>query len=444
MKVLIRQALSLALPVIFSYLSVAVYLNLDYAMVGQLGNKAMAAVGLSSWVFLILFLTFNALEVGVQVMVARLVGEKDYRGAGRVFSSALTVALGLGSMFTVLVMIFADWCVVASPEIRAMGAGFLRWRMAGFVMVMAMFAMTGFFNGIGKPVLPMAAQVTGNLINLFFNWLLIYGNWGFPAMGVRGAGLASTIGVTAGCLIMIGGLMRGKYRARFGYSVLQPPDRPILCRLVNIGYPIALQALLINGGFLVFLYINKSISLTAVSITQTVIYITTLSFLPVVGIGVAAATMVGQYLGALSPGRALRSGWIAVVMGSVTMIAFSLVYFLFGESILHWYIEDDAEVTREFVEMGIIVLRIVAVFQIFDAVGVVMGRVLQSAGYAKFVMVSEVSLFWLVFLPAAYINGIVLEHGVIGTWSAFVLYLMSYATVMLIKYVRGGWVHGRL
>lgn len=441
-RALIRQALRLSMPVVFSYLMVAIYINVDYAMVGQLGNDAMAAVGLSSWVYLILFLMFNAMEVGAQVMIARHVGEKDHVAIGRVFTTVLTLAAIIGVVCTIVVMFFAEYFVWASPEIRALGASFLRYRIAGFFFAMVMFAATGFFNGIGKPVIPMAAQVVGNLLNLFLNWLLIYGNWGFPAMGVRGAGLASTIGVTVSCLIMTAGLVRLKYRRKFDYGRRFFIDWAIIKRLFNIAYPIGLQAFFINGGFLAFIYINKSIGILAVSISQTIIYVTTISFLPLVGIGVAGATMVGQYLGAQSYARARRAGWICMVIGLATTIFFSLIYVIFGRVILGWYIDDAPDVTEEFLNQGIIVLRIIAVFQIFESCGVITARILQSAGFARFVMMVQVMLFWLLFLPAAYLYGVVWEHGVIGTWTAFVLYTTLYAAVMMIKYYRGKWVKG--
>ena len=290
----------------------------------------------------------------------------------------------------------------------------------------------------------MLAQVVGNLLNLFLNWLLIYGNWGFPQMGAPGAGLASTIAVVVACIIVAPALFRNKLIRRYRYERGLRIDRGILRRMVAVGWPVGLQALLINGGFLAFLYINKEISVTAVSLTQSIIFLTTISFLPVVGIGVAAATMVGQYLGAGNMERARRSVWITVSLGIVIMIVFGFVYFVAGHHLLELYIHDEKDIKRDFLTQGAIILKIIACFQFFDAIGVVLARILQSAGLARFVMFVEVSLFWLLFLPAAYVLGVVLEHGVIGAWCAFMLYLISYATLMVVRYRKGDWIKGEV
>ncbi len=439
-KKLYREALQLAYPVIFSMLSVTIMANVDIIMVGRLGKEAVAAAGLASWVFFVVYLTFKALETGTQAIVARRFGEKQFEQCGQTCGNAIALGAILGITFFVLMYNFTPRLI--SPQnatVRTLGITYLHYRLIGLPFSMLVFGLNGFYYGIGKPKVPMVCMVIANAANVLFNYMLIFGKFGAPRMGVAGAALGSSLAVILMALLIITYTLAAHYSRQYKIFRKGNVEIGIIKALVKLSAPMAIQGFLVHLGFLIFLYINEAIGVEALATSNIVLEILMFSFMPAIGFGVAAATLLGQRMGAGEPRQAEQATWASLVLGCICMGTLGIVYILFGHLIMQAYISDPAVIRS-----GALVLKIVGAVQIFDACGIILSRALQSAGLTRFVMLVEVVINWLIFLPSAYVLGVLLKLNVLGTWLALLIYIVLFALVMLVKFRRGDWKHVKI
>jgi MATE family multidrug resistance protein len=437
---LYREALQLAYPVILSMLSVTIMANVDIIMVGRLGKEAVGAAGLANWVFLIVYLTFKALETGTQAIVARRFGEGQYQQCGRTCANALAIGLILGLAFFALMYSLTPRLI--SPQdaiVRKLGIAYLHYRLIELPFSMMVFGLNGFYYGIGKPKVPMVCMVISNVTNVLLNYMLIFGKFGAPQMGVAGAGLASSLATISMVLLFIIYTLVGRFSQRYAIFRERNIDIGIIKALARLSTPVAIQGFFVNLGFLIFLYINEAIGVEALATSNIVLEILMFSFMPAVGFGVAAATLLGQRLGAGQPRQAEHGTWASLALGCVCMGTLGIVYIIFGAYIMRAYISDPGVIRS-----GALVLKIVGAVQIFDACGIILSKALQSAGLTRFVMLAEVVINWFIFLPSAYVLGLILKMDVLGSWFALVIYIVAFALTMLVRFKRGDWKHVRI
>ncbi|MCD6385518.1 hypothetical protein J7M23_07030, partial [Candidatus Sumerlaeota bacterium] len=183
-----------------------------------------------------------------------------------------------------------------------------------------------------------------------------------------------------------------------------------------------------------FLVINDLISVQAVAASNIAMSIMCISFLPAHSFGIAAATLIGQKLGERRPQEAEQYGWFCLGPGMIIMGIAGLVFILFGRELMRLYINDPRVIA-----LGAKALLLVGLVEVFDAIGVIFSRGLQGAGLTRYVMHAEIAVNWLIFLPMAYILGIVFELGVVGTWSAMIAYILVFAVLMFRKFLSNDW-----
>ncbi len=417
-------------------LSLTILINVDVMMVGKLGGQAVAATGLGGWIYLTVVLPLSAIEVGMQVLVARRFGEKRITECGKLITLGVGISVLIGSLFLLLLYPLALYLVHSeTPEVRNLAIDYFRIRVLALPFSMSAFALRGFFYGIGNSVVPMITEVIVNVLNIFFNYIFIFGKLGMPALGVSGAALASALSTVIGFGILSVALWQQNSRQGFHIPrVVMKELGGILRQLLNITYPVFIQNFLINIGFYIFLVINDYISVSATAATNIVLSILCISGLPAYGFGIAAATLIGQKLGEGKPAEARKYGWFSLGPGVVLMGVAGLIFMFFGRELMRFYIADETVI-----EMGAKALRLIGAVEFIDAFGMVLSRALQGAGQTKFVMVAEVCVHWFIFLPLAYILGVRLQLGIIGTWLALVTYAVCFALLMLRKFISPEW-----
>lgn len=417
-------------------LSLTILINVDVMMVGKLGGQAVAATGLGGWVYLTVVLTLSAIEVGMQVLVARRFGERRISECGKLITLGAGLSVLIGSLFLILLYPLALYLVHSeTPEVRELAVDYFRIRLLALPFSMSAFALRGFFYGIGNSVVPMITEVVVNVLNIFFNYIFIFGKLGMPALGVSGAALASALSTVIGFGILSGALWQQNNRQGFHIPQLVMKELGgILRQLLTITYPVFIQNFLINIGFYIFLVINDYISVSATAATNIVLSILCISGLPAYGFGIAAATLIGQKLGEGKPAEARNYGWFSLGPGVLLMGVAGLIFMFFGRELMRFYIADETVI-----EMGAKALRLIGAVEFIDAFGMVLSRALQGAGQTKFVMVAEVCVHWFIFLPLAYILGVRLQLGIIGTWLALVTYAVCFALLMLRKFISPEW-----
>lgn len=427
----------LAGPVVVGMISQTLLSVVDTAMVGRLGAISLAATGLGGILSWTIIGSVGALHVGAQAVSARRFGEKNFVVAGKTLDNALWLAVVVGIVTTIVsvwAMSHLFGLFTNDLMVEAEGKRYIMYRLLGTLPFMVIMAFRGFYNGVGDTHLHMNVMIVINASNVLLNWVFIFGHLGAPAMGSAGAGLASTLGTIIGMLLFIIIGFRYKSRDNYNYFKLSNLDRDTMWRIVRLAVPSGLRNLLVMLGFSAFSAIVSGLGTVQMAATNVVLTILSLSYMPGAGFGFAAATLIGQKLGEEDPDGAEEYGWESARL-SLTVMGLIGIVFVFFPELLFRLFTDDPEVIAK----GILPLRIMGAIQVFDAVGMVFSFALEGAGMNRWVLVAELCVNWLVFLPASYILAHVVGWGLTGAWSAFSFYLVLFSFLVTRKFMSGAW-----
>ncbi len=436
-QTLTKEALSIGYPIVVGMLSTTMMNIVDIAMVGRLGAAAIAAVGLGGIFFFTVSSFFSSLNVGVQTVAARRFGEENLGETGSVLWNALFIAIIAGFPVTLLgISLGTDFIELLNndPQVVMFAQGYIWYRFLGVGFVILSMAFHGFFNGIARTKVHLQVTVTANILNVILNYGLIFGHLGLPEMGVRGAGLASSIGMLYSVIMYIIYGLRPSIRKPFDFLKPARIRSETLRKIIKLSFPVALQNAIVHSGFTVFFVIVGKISTVALAASEILFDILSFSFMPGFGFGMAAGTMVGKYLGALKPDHAEQSGWIGLQLSVIFMGSMGIIFLLFPRLILHIF-TTDVDVIRE----GVLALRILGTIQFIDACGLSLSGALRGAGDTTFVSITEILINLALFLPLVYFLAIILEWGLLGAWVGFGLYIILFASAMIFRFRQGKW-----
>jgi putative MATE family efflux protein len=311
----------------------------------------------------------------------------------------------------------------------------MQWRFLGLAIFLFVVSYRGFFNGIGHTKVFMYSAIITNVGTLLFDYILIFGAFGLPRLGLTGAGVSSAISNLVGCLYFVSVTFLPKYRRRYGYYSHLRILSNVMKQVTKISAPVSAQNALILLGFLVFYAITGVIGTTEQAASQIVIAALFMSFLPCFGFGTGAQTLVGQSLGKREYSLANRYGLEAGRLATYYTIFLGAVFVFLPDLVLR-ALTTNAEIVR----VAHPALQIAGAAQIFYAFGIVLAHSLQAAGATVYVMFIEVLTHWVIFLPASYIFGVALGGGIIGAWLALPVYIVSYSLLIYAKYRRGNWL----
>lgn len=458
-KDLISRSMKLALPVAGAYLVIVLGLLAEFLIVGNhLGGKGIAAVGLAGTFSLVLVLSFHALEIAAQAIIARRYGEGNFKQAGACLDNALLLSFLLGIPLTILLYFIAPLIFGSkgADNLGPMAVEYFNHRLPSIPFVIAILVQIGFFNAISRPAIPAAVYAVVLILNAFLCYCLVGGHLGFPEMGIAGAGLSQTISVLVGFVGFIMVLLRRHFREKFGvFHFKQHLSKKVMGSLLRLAGPVFVQQFFGNFGMFLFILIVRhvpdgGVSLSAATIARQVGYLT---YLPSLGFGIAAATMVGQQLGAGQPQKAAASGYVCWVMGALFMSIGGLCYILFGEALVDLFmakgntgggLEDGALNYNKVMEVAIPLLVIIGIYQPLEAVNTIVGKALQGAGDTMFVMFVSVGCQWFVFLPLAWFLALPMELGAFGAIYAMAIQLSLISLVLIFKYKSGKWQHAKI
>lgn len=434
---LFKEVTKLALPVAMGMAARTVMNLVDTAMVGRLGAASLAAAGLGGHISTLYVYSFASFNVGIQALAARRYGEKNEEQCGHVINGAIYFILLIGIIGTVLgyFIIPSVFPLLSSdPEVISLGKMYVAIRLLEFFPFAAIGVFRGFFDGVGDTKIYMKSMIIMNGLNIVLNYLLIFGKFGFPELGVKGAAIGSVVSTFAGVVVMLYYAVQHKYRDRYSLFHSLKPDLELMKRLYKLNFPQMMQVFLAYSGFLVFLKMHGLISTVVLAAGNICIAIMSLSYMPGYGIGIAAGTLLSQSLGANKPKLAENYGWEAVKLGIGFMGAMGLVFLFIPDAVMRIFTLDP-EIIRE----GAIALRIIGLLQSIDACGMILGNCLQSAGMTKFVMLADVGINWFIFLPLTYVLAISFKMGIFGAWLALGVYMVIYGCTMLIAFAKGKW-----
>lgn len=369
-------------------------------------------------------------------MVARRTGEKNPEGAARAAVQALTLALIVSLIIALVGAPLAPWLLSlmgASPQVIEQGTGFTRVMLAGNASVVMLFMINAIFRGAGDAAIAMRVLWFANAINILLGPCLIFGLGPFPKMGIVGAAIATNIGRGSGALYAFSRLIRkgGRFEIRRSHFHLEPA---IMLRLVRISGTGTFQVFIGMASWIGLVRIISSFGTDVVAGYVVGIRVILFALLPSWGMSNAAATMVGQALGAKKPDRAERAVWKAGFYNVIFLGIVGLIFVLFAREIIGLFTHDP-----RVVPYGVDCLRIVASGFLFYAYGMVLTQSFNGAGDTWTPTIINLFVFWLWELPLAYVLAVVLGIGPRGVFLSIMIAFSTLAIVSALIFRRGRW-----
>jgi putative MATE family efflux protein len=435
-----RALLLLAVPMVLETAMESVFAIVDVFWVSRLGSDAISAVGITESILILVYTLALGLSIGATAMVARRIGEKDPDGAARSAVQAVALGLGVAAVLGVLGGIYAPQLLAlmgAAPAVIDQGAGYARIMLGGNATILLLFLLNAVFRGAGDAAIAMRVLWIANGINLILDPLFIFG-WGpFPELGVTGAAIATNIGRGIAVLIQLVTLVRrdGRVRVRREHMRLDPGRMWRLVQLCGSG---TFQIFVGEATFILLIRILTGFGTEVVAGYTIAIRLIVFALLPAWGVSNAAATMVGQSLGAGKPERAERAvrlagRWNMAVLGFV-----GLVYFALAPAIVAMFTSDP-----EPARWGVLCLRIVGLGFPFYGYGMVVVQSFNGAGDTRTPTLVNIGCFWLFELPVAWLLS---RHG-LGPAGVFLAITIAYSAVAVvggILFRRGRWKAARV
>src|SRR5271166_387467 len=425
----VRRVALLAAPVALAELGWMAMTTVDTIMVAPLGPAAIGAIGVGNSAFYTLAIFGMGLLLGLDTLVAQSHGAGDkadtHHSLAQGVYSACFITAPLMVIFQYMPPVFA--LLGIHPEVTTPAGLFVRTLNYGTLPLLLYGAFRRYLQGIGHVRPVMFVLISANLINWLFNWLLIQGHWGLPALGVVGSALSTCLARLYMAGLLLGFICWFERGNEAGLrSLIRPPDPSRLLRLMGIGLPAALQILLEIGAFGAAAMMAGRLPPVALAAHQIALNCAALSFMVPLGISSAAAVAVGQAVGRGEPRVARSDGFIAIGLACVFMSCAALAFLVIPERILQWYTRD-ADVLR----VGVSLLAIAAVFQLFDGIQAVATGTLRGVGNTRLPMLVNFAGYWIFGLPLGYVWCFHYGYGVRGLWWGLTVALTAIALVLL-------------
>ncbi len=426
-----RAILLLAVPMVLEMVLESLFGVVDVFWVGRLGANAVATVGLTESMLSLVFAVGMGLSLSTTAMVARRIGEKDAEGGAVAGVQAIALGLFVSLAIGVPCFFFAPnllRAMGATPEIIATGSGYTRICLGGSFAVLLLFLNNAIFRGAGDAAIAMRLLWVSNIINLILDPCLIFG-WGpFPRLGVTGAAVATLTGRSIGVLYQFYRLMRGTERIR----ILKRQVRlqlDVLLRLIRVSLTGILQFAIAHTSWIGLVRIVSFFGAAALAGYTIAIRIVIFVILPSWGLSNAAATLVGQNLGARHPERAEKAVWRTGLYNMIFLGAVGLVFIFFPEPIIRLFTHDPAVVP-----MGVACLRIVSYGNLGYAYFMVMMQAFNGAGDTITPTIVNFFGFWLFEIPLAYWLAIPLHMHSSGVFASIAIAESSMAVASAILF----------
>ncbi|PCJ17694.1 MAG: MATE family efflux transporter [Candidatus Cloacimonadota bacterium] len=403
--------LNLAVPIIGGMLSQNLLNIVDTAMVGRLGSEALAAVGLSGFLNFMSVALLMGFSTGVQAISARRIGENKKEQAANPLNMALIIIIFVASFISGVVYLLIPTILPLlnpDPVVVQLSIDYLSIRIFGVLFVSLNASFRGFFNGIGFPKVYLRTLVIMHFLNILFNYILIFGNFGFPALGVRGAAIGTLISLVFGTLIyFIQAIYIGK---DYGFLTNSFSLKRIKS-LISISLPQSITQLFFASGLSALFVIIGKIGTDEMAGANILITIMLVAILPGIGFGFTSATLCSQALGRGDKEDAYQWGIDIVKVGFISISCLGLTMFLFPVEILSIFTTQKSVILATTNS-----LKLTGLFIGFDACGMILMHSLLGVGDSKHIMIVSMVLQWCFFLPLAYLFGPTLHYGLLSIW----------------------------
>lgn len=436
-----RAVILLAIPMVLEMVMESIFAVTDMFFVSRLGADAVAAVGLTESVLSLVYSIAMGIAIGVTALVARRIGEQRpelaARSAAQGIVLGIMIAVGLGAAGIALAPRLLG-VMGAAPSVIAIGSGYTRVILGGEMSVILLFVLNAAFRGAGDPSVAMRVLAVANGINIVLSPCLIFGIGPFPHMGVTGAAVATTIGRGIGAALAFTAMVRpgGRLRVTLRYFI---PDPALLRQLVSIGSSASLQFLVGTASWIGLTRLVATFGSEAVAGYTVALRVVIFAILPAFGLSNAAATMVGQALGAAKPERAERAVWAACRYNVAFLGVLGLVFVLFAPSVAALFGHDL--LMRHYASRC---LRIMAAGFPLYGIGMVLTQAFNGAGDTWTPTWLNFLVFWCWEVPLAWVLAKPLEWGPDGAFAAVAIAFCTLAGASALVFRRGRWKQVRV
>lgn len=431
-----RAILLLAVPMVIEMMMESIFAVVDVFFVGRLGAAAVATVGLTESLMIVLYTIAFGLSIGATATIARRIGEKQPDAAARAAVQVLLLGAFLSGVIGIAGAIYAPELLAlmgADAEVIAVGTPYARISLGASATAFLIFLVNAIFRGAGDPAVAMRVLILANGLNCVLDPALIFGLGPFPELGLTGAAVATTIGRGIGFIYALWLLNRGTGHLRVTreHLAIEPETMLRIGQLSGWG---TLQVAISSMSWIGLVRVISGFGASAMAGYTISIRILLFALMPAFGIGAAAATMVGQSLGASLPERAEQSVWTAAKLNATVLGATGVLFLIFAPTMVGWF-TPDAEVLR----VGTYGLRVMSLGFPLYALGMVLEQSFNGAGDTKTPSWINFWVFWMLQIPLAWYLA---YHGGYDERGVFIAVPVAYSALAVVSAVlfrRGKW-----
>lgn len=438
-----REVWHIAWPLIVSTGSFTLMQFVDRVFLANYSSVSIQAALPAGILSFTMICFFMAVAGYANTLVAQYHGANQPESCSRSVAQAVWLSIFSIPVLALLVPV-GRWLIVLSdhpPAVTKEELEYFTILTAGGFLVVVNSAISSFFTGRGETFTNMIAVVAGNLLNIPLDYMMIFGKWGCPELGIEGAAIATVISSAATPLIL--GIL---YFSRRNHATHRTRahlrfDPALFRRLLRFGFPSGVNFFLDVASFSVFVMLIGRMGEVALAVSNIALSINMVAFMPLLGISIAATTLVGQYQGAGDHATAERAGWNALKIATGYMAAIGLTYVLFPALWFELFAQRDGGGLSldQLMETGRWLLVMMAAWGIFDAANVVLSGALKGAGDTKFVMYFAIIGGWLLLVPAELVLVLYYKCSVLTAWLVLCLYVVFLAAGYWLRFRAGRW-----
>jgi putative MATE family efflux protein len=431
-----KAILLLAIPMMLELVMESTFALVDIFFVGKLGASAVAAVGLTETYMYLLYSIAMGLSMAVTAIVARRIGEKNRELAGRTAVQAVILGFLCSIPFSFAGIFFSKELLAlmgADRWVLDNGYRYMQWMLGGNIVIVLLFVMNAIFRGAGDAATAMRVLLVANAINIVLDPLFIFGLGPIPGLGIEGAAIATNIGRATAVGMQFWILFRGGKHIRVLVSQIKP-ELKVMKNIIRTSLGGIGQNIIGMTSWIFLMRILSGISSEAVAGATIALRIMMFTLMPAWGMSNAAATLVGQNLGAENPGRAESSVWKIGILNMIFLISISVLYFVFNTTLMDFFTDD-----RAVRDIGATWLRILSFSYFVYGWWMVTTQAFNGAGDTGTPTKINLVFFWLIEIPLAYLLAITLGWGYNGVFWAVFFAETSAGLTTLWLFRRGSW-----
>ncbi len=436
---LYKNALSIAWPAIIESFFMAFTGLVDSFMVSRLGAYAVAAVGLTTQPKFFALSLFIATTVALSALVARRRGEQKREDANAILISGITFIIAAGILISILCVIFASPIIRlcgSTPETHDAAVSYYRIIMAGLIFNCISMGINSAQRGAGNTKITMRTNMTSNIINIIFNWLLITGHLGFPAWGIHGAAIATVLGSAVASIMSIVSIFDKDCFVSIPY-IIQSKIRPTLASfgsIVKVGYSVFFEQLLMRIGFMATAIMAAHQGTSAMAAHQVCMNLMSLTFSFGDGLQSAAVALIGRSLGSGNKDMAKKYGRICMTYGAGIAVILSASYYFGAPWLMSLFFEEP-----EIIQIGVSIVHMIIFVVAFQIIQVVYMGCLRGAGDTLYTAIASTLSVTVFRTLGSYFGGYIMGWGIVGIWLGVLVDQASRFTFALTRYKAGKW-----